>query len=271
MTVALGLVCKDGVIVASDSMSSSDLGTATVGRKVSAFENNPAVWTMSGSVYVREEVASVLRDKLDDQARALFTEPQVNLLRGGIKKHVHPVVGRCYKDALAATPFAEGSIPSTLASSFLFGGFATGQAWLLEFDQQGSLNWHTENGFYAVGSGGQMATVCYALMKHYIENAEISLAQGELLAYRAIETTCSVAVGYVGLPVQMAVADASGARVLSEDEINKIGDGVASWKQVERESLLIGDETQQEPAALPSASPDESPAEAGNSTPEGPS
>jgi 20S proteasome alpha/beta subunit len=121
----------------------------------------------------------------------------------------------------------------------------------------GQFNWHTDERFYAIGSGGPFATVCHALMKHYISD-ELTLDKGMQLAYRAIATTCDVSSGLVGLPVQLAVVDSGGQRVLDDDEVRKIGVAVDRWKQLESETLLLGaEESSQEVADdLPSLESD---------------
>ena len=62
-----------------------------------------------------------------------------------------------------------------------------------------------------------------------------------MVAYRTIETVCNVATGGVGLPVQIAIADSDGARILTGDEIEQIGTGVDRWKRLELETLRMGD------------------------------
>lgn len=100
----------------------------------------------------------------------------------------------------------------------------------------GQVNWHTSFGFYAVGSGGPFATVARGLMAHYL-STPLSVEQGLKVAYRAIDTTCEVSPGGVGPPVQLAVVDDSGARILDEVAVNSVGDLVTRWKTLEIETL----------------------------------
>ena len=146
MTVAIGLVCNDGVLVASDSMASNQM-IAVSAVKVQAFEHNPVVWTSAGSVYVKEEVEAELSARLDDKPNAFFTEPKTLLLRGKIKDTMHPAVQKCYKSALAATPFPPGQIATSFAAEFMLLGYANQTSWFLEIDQQGQINWHPTRGF----------------------------------------------------------------------------------------------------------------------------
>ena len=67
MTIAVGLVCSDGVIIASDSMASSG-NVAVHADKVYRLDHLPVVWSASGSVYVIEEVEQHLRLGVDGPA-----------------------------------------------------------------------------------------------------------------------------------------------------------------------------------------------------------
>lgn len=91
MTVAIGLVCKDGVLVAADSMGSSQNIAMRV-PKVHKFANNPVVWTASGSQYVLEEVEAAVTAKFDDKAMDLFTEPKTLLLRTKLREQIVPTM-----------------------------------------------------------------------------------------------------------------------------------------------------------------------------------
>ncbi len=88
MTVALGLICSDGVLVASDSMASNG-PVASTAVKVHRFEQQPTVWTASGSVYVIEEAAQQLANletqigQRPDVASA-FGEPNLAVIRQNI-------------------------------------------------------------------------------------------------------------------------------------------------------------------------------------------
>jgi hypothetical protein len=83
---------------------------------------------------------------------------------------------------------------------------------------------------------GLLGWPAHALMRHYATE-DLTLEKGLKLAYRTIQTTIDVSPAGVGPPVQMAVCDASGARILDSDEINEIALAVDGWKVLERETL----------------------------------
>lgn len=240
MTVALGLVCLDGVLVASDSMATGQ-GFASTSIKVRTFDRIPAVWTAAGSVFVMEEVTTVLNS--EDAAGsaagplAVYTTPDLPLIRKRLHDNINPVMRKAYGKSLNVAPPQNGLQAIAHPAEFLFLGYSNSTPWFLELASDGQANWHTEPGFYAVGSGGPFATVAHALMEHYTLSS-LTLEHGKQLAYRAIDTTIRSSAFGVGGPVQMAICDADGARVLSSDEISDLQGAVEVWKTLERETLI---------------------------------
>ena len=104
MTVAIGLVCSDGVIVASDSMASAG-STAFPICKVHASTPLKMVWTMAGSVYVSEEVeAAIAALSSNTSAVRAFEQADLNQIRGFLGTEVRRVISQCYNSAL---PFGQ--------------------------------------------------------------------------------------------------------------------------------------------------------------------
>ncbi len=245
MTVAIGLVCSDGVIVASDSMSSTAFMTAHQGKKVNAVEELNLVWTASGSVYVIEEVDSAFGELVDyaaqtPQVAETFATPKLQGVRQNLGTYVRDATKKCYKAAMPGVnpvPLPGGSSLHPWNSDFLICGYANATPYFLEIGGDGQMNWHTAARFSATGSGGPFAEVTNGLMAHYVEGEDLPVKLGLWVAYRAIETTCRVSSSSVGLPVQMAVADDDGARVLSDEEVEEVAAGVEGWLTVEKDSL----------------------------------
>jgi 20S proteasome alpha/beta subunit len=235
VTVALGLVCTDGVLVASDSMS-SDGPVAMVGRKVAAFENQPVVWTASGSVYVIEEVRTSLK-KLAPSINQPIKTADHDAIRSKLTSDIHGTMKRCYESALPHgmnQPIAPNVARHAFATSVLILGHHDDKPWFLEFADDGQVNWHHDRRFCAVGSGGPFATVAQALLGHLVDE-DLDLHLGKQLAYRAVETTCRASSQYVGGRVQLAIADGDGARVLSDPEVDEVGDLVTRWQELEKD------------------------------------
>lgn len=236
MTVAIGLLCADGVIVASDSMGSAGLRAARA-QKVHALPRLPVVWTAAGAVYTIEEGDQALLG-LEEQVlqiedgRAMFDTPSLPVIRKNIGDFLRQNMAQCYGNLIPARQMQPG-LSHPFSADFLVLGWAAGGPWLLEVAGDGQMNWHTAAKFYAVGSGGDFASVCQAVMAHYFEG-ELDVHVGLQVAYRSIEATCRVSSAGVGLPVQLAVADAQGARVLTKEEGDEVGTAVERWMISER-------------------------------------
>jgi 20S proteasome alpha/beta subunit len=245
VTVALGLVCADGVIVAADSMA-SDGTTAHPATKVNVVPNCSVVWTSSGTVYIAEEVEAAIAKEA-----ARPNSPILASCRSGNAEHVREVLSKtvcdamrkCYQSALPLGANQMFNVPGQqnpkhqFATSFLFLGWSDPGCWFLEIADDGQLNWHTDTAFYAIGSGGPFATVAQGLMHHYWESPR-PVSDGRLVAYRAIASTIDVSSQFVGYPVRLAEATSQGARVLDDEEVEaEIKTSVERWMVLERESL----------------------------------
>lgn len=262
MTVAIGMVCADGVIVASDSQTTSGQ-TASHGDKVHIVANAKAVWTAAGSVYTIEEVAATFDQRIspllvsneDESVRSAFELPDHSNLRGNVADSIRVAMADAYNSIMPGfAPVASMQPQHPFAAAFLLLGVGQEGNFFLEIGADGQLNWHHDRGFYAVGSGGSFATVAMSLMAHYFEGKSVPLRLGQQLAYRVIETTCEVSAGLVSLPVQMAVADEHGARILDDDELRTIEDQVDAWKELERNTLFSAEDDVRYVEQLPSIS-----------------
>jgi 20S proteasome alpha/beta subunit len=251
MTVALALICSDGVLVASDSMA-SDGPVASNAVKVHCFADQPIVWTASGSVFVIEEAAqqlAIMETKIGEnaEAQAAFGKPDLAIIRQNVAGCLKATMAQCYGSAL---PFGNqqqvnGNHP--FITDFVITGYTQGMPYLLEVAHDGQVNWHyardaraswsSDEGFCAIGSGGAFASVAQGLMKHYLESGPLPLQYGMQLAYRTIETACEVSSMWVRTPVQLAIVDEGGARLLDHAGIEQLKDEVAGWKQLERDAL----------------------------------
>lgn len=256
MTVAMGLVCSDGVIVAADSMGSAQR-VSVHSQKVQACQALPMVWTAAGSVYVIEEVEKAIRE-LDQQVAdkasvgRFFAKADLASIRSQIEGCVRPVIQQCYENALLPqTAYQRGRHP--FHSDFLFLGWSADTPFFLEFSGDGQLNWHTARKFGAVGSGFEFATVASALLTNYLEGEPLSVDLGLQLAWRTIDTVCEVSTELVGRPVQLGIVDEHGPRVLGRDEVADVMENVLAWKQIEAETLgrRVPEATEHEPEELP--------------------
>jgi 20S proteasome alpha/beta subunit len=236
MTVAIGLVCSDGVLVAADSMASMG-HTAAFVSKVHSFPSASLVWVGSGSVYVLEEIEAALTRQLTGTELSKVNRGDRDAIRNGLGRTVTGALKKCYESAL---PFGmnqgDGSGKHPFSSEVMLLGWSSGKPWFLEVSSDGGMNWKDGQGFSSIGSGGEFATVAHSIVKHHY-TPDFDLEVGLMLAYRVIQSTCEVSSMFVGGPVNLAVASDAGARNLTDDEVNKIDSQVEGWKAVERDAL----------------------------------
>lgn len=247
MTVAIGIVCTDGLVFASDSMDTYG-SRASLAKKVYGLSALPAVWTAAGAVFTIEEVEMALAALeiaigSDDRGRELWLSPDHQTVRRTLEQYVRPTIRSCYEATLR-----EGFQP---AADFLFGGWSNGSGWLLEINADGHLTWHQDARFHALGTGGDFASVAQGLMGHYFEGNDLDVESGLNVAYRTIETTCTTSSQWVGLPVQLATVTAEGTTIFESDAVNDVAAKVERWKQLERDTLLKVREGAEKPGAAP--------------------
>ena len=104
MTVAIGIVCSDGVVVASDSMGSSGM-RASIAQKVHCLQDLPMAWTAAGAVYTIEEGETALRSLeaqivSDAVAKAAWLTPDPQLIRQNLGNFLRNAMRECYQSML---------------------------------------------------------------------------------------------------------------------------------------------------------------------------
>ena len=236
MTVAIAMACLDGVLVASDSMGSS--GTiATEMQKVRALTTRPIVWVASGSAYVGQRIEQAI--ELDDVDSGSGETPRT------IAEHLRPVIVDAYSVPVAP-PGGKHADSQAHGVDALILGWLDDKASFVHLGPDVAPVEQKHQSFVAIGSGHQFADVAYATLSHHVDG-QLTLEEGTLLAYRIISTVCRVSSWGVALPVQIAVADAEGARVLSAQEIEQIDTGMQRWLHSEasefRSSSVSADPT----------------------------
>ncbi len=225
MTVAIGLVCSDGVLVASDSMGSSGRVAAPI-VKVHAMTGAPTVWTYAGSLFMGQQVEEVLADPALDKPGV----PPTALVEA-----LPPRMNTAYS-TIAVPPGGNAADLAAHATDVLVLGWHDGEPTFTRVQQDlAVVDCHADR-LVAIGSGREYASVVRAALAHYLDSP-VDLHLGTVLAYRVISTVCDVSSWNVAAPVQIAVADATGARVLSPDEIDEVSDLSDRWVEVERSSL----------------------------------
>jgi len=225
VTVAIGLVCSDGVLVASDSMGSTGRVAAPI-VKVHAMTAAPTVWTYAGSLFMGQQVEEVLSDPTLDKPGVPPT---------ALVEVLPPRMNAAYS-TLSVPPGGSTKDLTAHATEVLILGWHDGKPTFSRVQHDlAVVDCHADR-LVAIGSGHEYASVVRAALAHYLDSP-VDLHLGTVLAYRVISTVCDVSSWNVAAPVQIGVADDTGARVLSPDQIDELGDLSSRWVAVERSSL----------------------------------
>lgn len=229
MTLIVALECREGIVLASESQSTfttQGQWTKTQGAPKLAVLAGSIIWGGSGFTGTIDRVHA----EVERQAG--------NIVAGFAKgrepgaKELHKYVNGIQKQVAAELLPSAGD---TYETGFLFAGYSKDGPYILECDRKGTRDWHHERHFQAIGSGDIFAMHAWVSVAHH-NIANLSLLQGEALAYRTIEDAVATAAFGLGGKVQMCVVTPDGkARALDKTELQAIDDAVRLWKQREVE------------------------------------
>jgi 20S proteasome alpha/beta subunit len=237
VTIAVALLASDGVVLASDSMG-SDVTIASTQQKVRVCAPLPLAWAFAGSVYLGQAV----RRAMDDLAAA---PPSGWAAMTGFEI-LDELLGRvrpAVKDAVAA--LREGGDPTGL--ELLFVGTAADGPFVAVVHQDLSAVLEDEQNLVPIGAARTFAAALRQALAHYLVRRP-AVRHALPLACRAVDAVCQVSAYGVAPPVQVAVVDADGARLLSVDEVGALDEQVQAWLAAESATLYGSDAA---PAVVP--------------------
>jgi hypothetical protein len=265
MSVAVGLVCNDGVVTAVSGRPVRG-GAGVLDSAVGALSSLPVVWSGVGSLYVIEDVTTIFSqlDKLAQSEQLTivhnFREPRLEQVKQNLGTYVRDPMKKAYESALPGTqpvPTFEGMV-HPFATDFLVLGFSGDTPWIIEVANDGRLIWRTRAGWYAVGAGSDAGFLARSLLAVFVGERAPGIGEAAAIAYRTVATTLELSAGMTGAPVQIAVVDAAGARTLGGEEVAAVADVVERWTKAESETLPRA--LTRVPAPEPSPAPEPEPA-----------
>lgn len=230
MTVILAVRCFEGLVLASDSQATAQAAGGTPVRfdapKIDKLGKH-ILFAGTGAQGCSQRVKAAL-----DPHAAKFS---LSKPKGETASSIHGLANTVQKESYGAfVQYAKEAQPEAWGG--IFCGWAKDGPWIMEIDLNGG--WQFHDPVAATGSGYAFAYLAIAHVQHYdVGNQPLNIAQA--IAYRAIETTCTVSAFGVGLPVQMGVVLAKGASQLGAEEIDGIKDSVNLWKEQEQDSLGV--------------------------------
>jgi proteasome beta subunit len=229
MTLILGIVCNDGIIMAADSAATDlEAGTKQLSdRKIVHLPKQHCLMGISGDVGLGQKIhnrVEKMHPGFKDVAKFRFELKKeiVEELNAAIKIHAP------YPDRLSQTPPAAICIAA---------GYIEGRPYLIEYEKNGGDTNYAEKelmGFVAIGSGKGLA---HALFRPFLAQSR-DLSVGKVIAYRVLSDAISVSAHYLAEPIHMYCMTPDGTvQVLSDGEKAQYNTTCALWRRMEFDSL----------------------------------
>lgn len=219
MTLLVGILCSDGVVIASDSDATFGTGQAsTIGQmpvqKVYKLADT-AIFAATGAVGISQIIADRLSQGMrgNEFRAAASPEQLMHLLGTQINKIVTP-----YLESGAHVQRIVGNANGSLCKSMI-AIECKGIPCLFHFDFNGAPERATKDlPFVALGSGQQIADPFLAFLKRLIwSDVQPTTAEGKLVGVWTTDHVCATNAGGVGGAVQAMVLT-KGARIVELDE-----------------------------------------------------
>ena len=222
MTITLAISCEDGVVLASDSMGSSR-HVATSIPKVRVAPRLDVSWTTTGSEFLDQAVGQAIQS-LDSESAGSSSD-----VAGAIR----PVIMSALEKPLPPT---DGSASPHHVECLIAAWSEYGPSLVHLPGDLAPINC-VDKSFVSTGSAHEFAHVVFATLSHLVETP-ITVVQAKLLAYRIVNTVCSVSSWGVALPVQMSTVTKSGASMVSGPELDQLDAEVAGWLAFEASQFV---------------------------------
>lgn len=214
MTLIIGILCEDGVVMASDSAAT--FGTViqpTIGQqqvqKVQRI-NDQILYSSSGAIGISQLISDLIRRSWED--KTFSNQPSPEALMNKIGCSIGGLLQPYFQNATAQRALV-GEAGMSLCKS-LVAVPVKGQANLFQFDYNGAPERATRDlPFVALGSGCNIADPFLALLRRLLwSKREPTVSEGRLAAVWAVEHTRKTNPGGVGGDIQLATL----ARIQSE-------------------------------------------------------
>ncbi len=209
MTLIVGILCQDGVVLASDSAATYAAGISfTIGQqevtKVHRLGQD-MVYASTGAIGVSQVIISELEKLVTNKYFSKNVTPVEAMMT--ISRTIAEQVKHLFESAQRLVPLVgqgEAGIPVLCKS--LVGVAVKKEPALFQFDYGGAPEHATEKlPFIALGSGQAMADPFLAFLKRILwKDRRPTLAEGRLVAAWTIQHVSQTAFGLVGGPTQLA-------------------------------------------------------------------
>lgn len=230
MTLVLGLRCRDGVVLASDSQRTD----GDVRESVPKLFTSPAgiVWGTAGSIATQQEMYAAM-SRLDVEAcppREVGRDAIVAALKHAIQT--------------TAAQLDDPS-PAATAAGGVFAWFSRSErrTYLLRVQNSGASEFRPN--YTAVGAATPQSLAHFALSRsEHLEYSSLPLGAAEMVAFSAADDVIrGSAAGFVGGGVQIAVVSHEDSRIRSKLEVRALEDTLGAFRTHQRDYLVRDDES----------------------------
>lgn len=258
MTLIVGILCKEGVVIGSDSDATFGTGTSfTIGQqrvqKVRRI-NDHIIYAGTGAVGLSQILADKIKTLWDSKTFTSGMTPEAAMDRLG--KEIAQLVAPYLQTAQMQRALT-GDASTSLCKSLL--AMPVGhKACLFQFDYNGAPERAVDLPFVALGSGQTIADPFLALLRRLLwSSTEPTLAEGRLAAVWTIDHVRRTNAGGVGGDIQLATLESQAGKtamptvsVASGQDIEEHLQSVSLAEQALVEQLT--GKAAKAPAAIPS-------------------
>ncbi|RFC63781.1 proteasome protein [Fulvimarina endophytica] len=223
MTVVLATVCRDGVVLGSDSQITDKGRDMTYPADKLHPLGASAAWGGSGARSVLHDV----QRSFDENSAAILEASDIGR---ALQEQVLPILRHHYDTFIKDVPGEEGG--GTPAAYVMAAGWRDDKPWIIEITPSGMIGHYDDIGFHAIGSGAPMAQQANALLSHF-HLRERSLRFGCAAVLRVLQAL-DLTSSSVGQPFNLCRIGKDGARHLDDDEIDEVAKIVRRWKDAEQ-------------------------------------
>ncbi len=226
MTVVLATVCRDGVVLGSDSqITDKGRGMTYPAEKLHPL-GDVAAWGGSGSRAVLADVEHCF----NEHSGAILEAPDIGR---ALQEKVIPILRHHYDTFIPNVPGEEGG--GTPSAYVMAAGWREGTPWIVEITPSGMIGHYADIGFHAIGSGAPMAQQAGSLLSHF-HLAERSLRFGCAAVLRVLQAL-DLTSPSVGEPFSLCRIDADGAHHLGSEDIDQVSEDVRRWEDAEQAAI----------------------------------
>ncbi|WP_424934644.1 hypothetical protein [Amaricoccus macauensis] len=226
MTVVLATVCRDGVVLGSDSqITDKGRGMTYPAEKLHPL-GDLAAWGGSGARSVLTDVENCF----NQNSAAILEAPDIGR---ALQEQVLPILRHHYDTFIPDVPGEEGG--GTPSAYVMAAGWRDGAPWITEITPSGMIGHYADIGFHAIGSGAPMAQQAGSLLSHF-HLTERSLRFGCAAVLRVLKAL-DLTSPSVGEPFSLCRINEDGAHHLDAEEIEEVGDLVRRWEEAEQAAI----------------------------------